>query len=107
MPRWLSRCSHSGIQIDRIHISTLGSFWYLVVCHNTPIVLKGSRKKTIIVPKEPGNLCRPLITVLKMLSHNLEFEDSLAYTKFQGSPSYITGSYLKKKINKSNLRQLI
>lgn len=36
MPRWLSRCSHSGIQIDRIHISTLGSFWYLVVCHNTP-----------------------------------------------------------------------
>lgn len=77
----------------------------MAVCHNTPIVLKGSRKK--MVPKEPGNLCRPLITVLKMLSHNLEFEDSLAYTKFQGSPSYITGSYLKKKINKSNLRQLI
>lgn len=55
MPRLLSRCSHSGIQIDRIHISTLGSFWYLVVCHNTPIVLTGSREKTIIVPKELGN----------------------------------------------------
>lgn len=53
MPRWLSRCSHSGIQIDIIHI--LGSFWYLVVCHNTPIVLQGSREKTIIVPKDPGN----------------------------------------------------
>lgn len=55
MPRWLSQCSHSGIQIDRIHISTLGSFWYLAVCHNTPTVLKGSREKTRIVPKEPGN----------------------------------------------------
>lgn len=52
-------------------------------------------------------LCIPLITVLKMLSHNCEFKASLVYTKFQASPSYKTGSYLKKNINQSNLKHLI